>query len=299
MTSIKQIEAFYWSGQLGSFVAAAERLNTTQSNISKRIQELEYAFGAQLFDRSKRASRLTPKAEELMRVSEDLLRLHARLRQIGKSSLAMEGPFSFGVTEAVALTWLPRLCALLRESFPGIVPVARVSSTPKLNQDLIERRIDLAIGTDGSLDPALITVPLIEVRRAWVASPKLVPHDRRLTANELQALPMLGHGTFGLPHNAIGKMLRRHGVDPNIVSSCNTLSVLAAMAVAGVGITYLHLDVFADEIRAGRLKVVDCDVEVPSLTYVAAYRDDLLSPMAERVAAKAVEACRFVDTVPA
>ena len=119
MPSIKQIEAFYWSGQLGSFVAAADRLNTTQSNISKRIQELEYTLGVELFDRAKRAIRMTAKGDELMRLSDELLRTHMRLRQVGKSALAVDGPFRFGVTEAVALTWLPRFSAVDPEQLSG------------------------------------------------------------------------------------------------------------------------------------------------------------------------------------
>ena len=41
---IQQMEALYWIVQLGSFEAASSRLNTTQSAVSKRIQELERAF---------------------------------------------------------------------------------------------------------------------------------------------------------------------------------------------------------------------------------------------------------------
>jgi len=39
------LETLCWIARLGSFTAAAERLNTTQPAISKRVKELEEAIG--------------------------------------------------------------------------------------------------------------------------------------------------------------------------------------------------------------------------------------------------------------
>src|SRR6185437_2713914 len=64
--TLKQVEALYWIAELGSFEAAALRLNTTQSAISKRIQELESRFDLEIFDRSRRTACLTPKGEEIL-----------------------------------------------------------------------------------------------------------------------------------------------------------------------------------------------------------------------------------------
>lgn len=298
MPSIKQIEAFYWSGQLGSFVAAADRLNTTQSNISKRIQELEYTLGVELFDRAKRAIRMTAKGDELMQLSDELLRIHRRLRQVGKSALVVDGPFRFGVTEAVALTWLPRFSALVQTSFPGLIPISTVDTTANLNVLLRDRKIDLAIGTERNLDPGLTIVPLIDAHRVWVASPTLVPHDRKLTALELAELPMLGHGDSSVNRNLAERYLRESGITPRIVTSCTSMSALARMVIDGIGITYLHKDVFEDDIRAGRMKIIPSEVEIPVIRYVAAYRNDVISPVSALVAAKALEVCSFARHTP-
>jgi DNA-binding transcriptional LysR family regulator len=51
---LKQVEALHWMVQLGSFERAAAKLNTKQSAISKRIQELEAASGIAVFDCSQR-----------------------------------------------------------------------------------------------------------------------------------------------------------------------------------------------------------------------------------------------------
>ena len=44
MLTFKQIEALYWTVRLGTFAASAQKLHTTQSAITKRIQELEADF---------------------------------------------------------------------------------------------------------------------------------------------------------------------------------------------------------------------------------------------------------------
>jgi DNA-binding transcriptional LysR family regulator len=295
MPRIKQVEAFFWSGQLGSFVAAAERLNTTQSNISKRIQELEYTLGVDLFDRSRRTVRLTPKGEEAMKVGEQLLHIHMKLRQMGTTTAALRGPFRFGVTEAVAVTWLPRFSALIKQSFNGLVPISTVDTTQNLNQLLMQRKIDLIIGSRRNLDSTLTMVELCNAERVWVASPSLVPHDNMLTAHDLARLPMLAHGDPSAQRVLIPRFLQSSGIEPNIVTSCTSMNALARMAIDGVGITYLHRDVFAADIDSSRLKVLKSEIAMPDIEYVAAYRDDVMNPVAALAARKAKDVCCFVN----
>ena len=71
--TFKQLEALYWVVHLGGFAAAARRLHTTQSAISKRIQELEALFNTLLFDREQRRARLTEKGEELFLLAKQIL----------------------------------------------------------------------------------------------------------------------------------------------------------------------------------------------------------------------------------
>lgn len=293
MPSVKQIEAFYWSAALGSFVAAADRLNTTQSNISKRIQEMELTLGVSVFDRTRRAIRLTSKGEELMRASEHFLRAHNSVTAIGATAPGATGPFRFGVTEAVGLTWLPRLCAAITEAYPGLVPTSRVDTSTELNVLLRERKIDLAIGTKLRIDADFEVTELAQLERVWLASPWLVPESGFLTAADFARMPILGHGDVAAGEVIINRYLRGHGLTANIISSCTNLTALARMASAGMGITYLHKGVFDDEIRLGRLREIQTEITLPKLQYVAVHRDDPISPLAASIAQIAREVCDF------
>ena len=68
--TLKQIEAFYWAANLGSFSIAALRLHVTQSSLSKRVVELEESVGAPLFDRSGKRAQLTEAGQRLLPLAD-------------------------------------------------------------------------------------------------------------------------------------------------------------------------------------------------------------------------------------
>lgn len=290
MPTIKQVEAFFWSAKLGTGVAAAERLNTTQSNVSRRILELERELGSDLFDRSRRIARLTAKGAELMKVSEEILRAHTRMRQIGKTAAYLGGPFRFGVTDAFAAGWLPRFIAAIKAAFPDLVPTAVIETSHYLNQNLMQRKLDLIVCPEHNIDPSFKRVQVMEMQRAWVASPAFFPDDRLLTVDDLNTLPILGHGD-NIARSAVPLLLKAHGVALNVVVSSSSVSALARMAMDGMGITYLYPKAFSKEIAENRLRILRAEIKLPSVRYAAAYQDELSNPLARLVAAKASAAC--------
>src|SRR5690606_19915694 len=58
--STRELRAFVALVQSGSFSAAAERLNITQSAVSKRVSELEKKLAVRLYDRTTRSLVPTP-----------------------------------------------------------------------------------------------------------------------------------------------------------------------------------------------------------------------------------------------
>jgi DNA-binding transcriptional LysR family regulator len=214
-----------------------------------------------------------------------------RLRQIGQSTVVWKGPFRFGVTEAVALTWLPHFSAVLQREFPGLIPVATTDTSYALNQLLLQRKIDFAIATERHLDSSFKTVKLFKAERVWVASPNLIRHNRLLTKKDMATIPMLGHGDISQQRSVMSRFLQSQGIVTDIVTSCTSISALARMAIDGIGMTYLHREVFAPEIASGQLKVLNCEVKIPPIQYVATYREDMISPILPAVVDHALAIC--------
>ncbi|WP_029064993.1 LysR family transcriptional regulator, partial [Labrenzia sp. DG1229] len=67
------LEAFLAVMETGSFHLAAERLNLSQSAITRRVQKLEDVLGSSLFERTTRAVRPTLAAKRLQARAEVML----------------------------------------------------------------------------------------------------------------------------------------------------------------------------------------------------------------------------------
>ncbi len=67
------LEGFLALSETGSFARAAERLNISQSALSRRIQKLEQALGVALFERTTRSVAPTPEGRTFVDVAAGLL----------------------------------------------------------------------------------------------------------------------------------------------------------------------------------------------------------------------------------
>ena len=70
--AIYHLETLLWIARLGTFRAAAERLNTTQPAISARVREIEEQLGVALFRREGRNMVLTARGRALVADFEPL-----------------------------------------------------------------------------------------------------------------------------------------------------------------------------------------------------------------------------------
>ena len=84
-----------------------------------------------------------------------------------------------------------------------------------------------------------------------------------------------------------------NGLQINRVVQCNSLNVLAGLAAAGLGVTFLTASYFEPEIARGHLRVIRTEPPIPPLRYYAVHRKDDVSPLAARIAAIAQRSCDF------
>src|ERR1700753_1387936 len=100
---------------------AAERLNTTQSAVSLRIQELERQFGTKLLERTRRAVTLTASGRMVHSEGKELL---ARADQLVQRARAIQegrgGRFTIGAIGMVTLEVLPAFVQLAKKIAPDL-----------------------------------------------------------------------------------------------------------------------------------------------------------------------------------
>lgn len=293
MISLRQIEALYWIAELGTFEKAANKLNTTQSAISKRIQELEASVGLPLFDRSQRGARLTDQGEQLLALGCNMLDLQDRILGLKEGNAAPARRLRIGVTELSALTWLPRLVTAMRRDYPTVVVEPDVDLSRNLYERLLDNDLDLIVIPEIFSFPDITTIRVGEVVNAWMARPGLVPPGAVLSLGELAEYPVMIQGRRSGSGILINNWLKAHGFVSSRNLACDSLTAQLAFAVAGLGIGYLPQDCFQNLIAEGKLAIVSTDPALPVVPYAAMYRSDKPSVFISAVAELAREVCDF------
>ncbi len=296
--NLRQIETFYWAAKLGSFSAAAERMNATQSTVSMRIQEIERDFGVALFDRTQRTVRLTPKGRDLLRYAEEILRISAEMRLRIADESATQGVVRLGIVEMISVTWLPQLVKAVHEHYPKI----SLELDEALTQDLVTRL------NGGTLDLILIpgrvsgynTAPISlgSVRFSWMASPKLSLPKKVLKPHDLQNVPIIGLSRESYHYKSIEDWFHAGEANFRRIDTCKSLGVAASLAAAGLGITLLPQRFYAREIKSKQLRVVETQPKFNPVEFTATTSTDGIHSVARKIAALAAEVSSF-DKQPA
>lgn len=268
--NLKQLETFYWITKLGSFRATAERLNTTQSTVSMRINYLEKELGTELFHRVKRRARLTEKGRAMIPYAERAIDLAAEIYRVFDPKSVYSGTVKMGVSEIIGLTWLPSLVARLNESFPRLTVVLEMDLTARMRQKFENGDLDVV------LIPRPIDVPGVRVKYVgsveyrWMASPRLSVPEGNLTPKDLQKWPVLTLPAASNLHATIESWFRDNHAEALRLDICNTLAVAATLTTAGLGVSLLPYDVkwpLADP----KLRVLKTQPRIEPIPYYVVY----------------------------
>jgi DNA-binding transcriptional LysR family regulator len=296
MITLKQVEAFYWIVHLGTFERAAIKLNTTQSAISKRMQELEAAAGLTIFDRNLRGARLTEQGEGLLAIAEDMLGLQEQVMQLSGAPNIVGRKLRIGITELAALTWLPRFVAEFRHLYPSVEIYPEVGLSRSLLDRLQEGGMDVIVIPDGLASTDIAKKPLQKVVNAWMAKPGLVDTTSgQVSLDKLAEYQILVQGRTSGSGLVLSKWLSSKGVVFPRMLTCDSVMALLGLTVAGLGVGYIPRQCFQPMVDSGRLTEIETDLPLPVTPYVAMYRDDGPSRFAE-IAAECVQSvCDFTQ----
>ncbi|MCL9657437.1 LysR family transcriptional regulator [Pseudomonas protegens] len=293
MITFKQIDALYWIAELGSFEAAANKLNMSQSAISKRIQELEETFDVEIFDRSKRNARLTEKGGELLDYAKDLLERRDYLLERVSAREVLVRRFRLGVTELTALTWLPALVDALRQAYPKVQIEPSVELSSELFRKLENDQLDLVIVPDVFNDARFVSTPLQSVENAWMCAPSLIADPDPVSLEVLAGFTVLTQGSQSGTGLLYERWLAAHDVQmPKTLTSHNLL-VQVGLTLSGVGVSYLPKACLSHLIERGALRALVTKPGLPRIRYAALHRTDRQFGLNQNVAQLAVECCDF------
>lgn len=274
MTTLKQIEAFYWAANLGNFSIAAERLHVTQSSLSKRIAELEYAVGSPLFDRSSQRARLTEAGQRLVPVAGKMLELKEQLRNEVQAPSGLSGVCRFGVSELVSLTWLPDFTRMVNSKHPALVLEPYVDLARPLERKVHRGELDFSVAPGPGSDQDVSGTVVGRVDFTWVASPLRIGQRRLLRRADLERHPVITMTEGSGLTRAIESWSAEQGITMQRAVRCNSLMAIVALVLADTGISFLPTAFTAPWVEQGSLTALKSDPPLPSLNYFFFQRSD-------------------------
>lgn len=291
--NIKQLEAVYWAGRLGSFQAAANRLHTTQSAISKRIAELEEALGRQLFDRSRRNAQLTPAGVRVSTSAEQMLAISRELLVESDESEQYQAVFRLAATESTAITWLPAFARRVKAEVPKMRLEVEIHEGGVLLEQLNRGRYDLALLPGPMWGKIYEALPMKTLERAWMASPKLRIPRKALTVEELSQYPIGAQYSDTIHARLQSAWFTRAGYPLRNQVQAHSLSVLGELTRAGLIVAQLPVGVFSEQLRRKELVRIHVTPELPDVQYFAIYRRATAHSLASMIASIAQKSCNF------
>lgn len=290
---LRQLETFYWIARLGSFAAAARKLHTTQPAVSMRIRELERALGAELFDTSRRTAQLTTKGRDLVDYAERVVSLVSSIRERMADTETLSGRVRVGVTETIALTWLPAFVSRINDRFPNVVLELDVDLTMNLWPKLDAGSLEVVLIPGPILQGRLISEYLGDCQYTWMASPRVDLPRGSLGPRDLEPVPILSLSRESTLHERLESWFRKNGAEPRRIDVCNSLSVVASLTVAGLGVSLLPPDIFHREVASGALRTLEVLPPLAALKFYVAYPEHPASPLPAIIASVAREVSAF------
>lgn len=283
MLRFDDLQLFVRAADLGSLSAAARVMDLSPAVASAALKRIEVQLGARLLARSTRSLRLTAEGQGFLDYARTALssldegrRLLARGQDQVSGVLQLSAPSDFG--RNLLLPWLD---AFQREH-PQLT--VRLLLGDRI-ADLFRQPVDIALRYGEPEDSSLVALPVAtDNRRVLCASPDYLA--RRGEPRQLEHL--LQHncllymlGTRVHDHWQFNDGKRELGLTVSGDRFSDDADVVRLWAIAGAGIAYKSwLDV-AQDVTAGRLKVLlpELTCERAPLNLLCGHRAQLSKPV--------------------
>lgn len=252
--TIAQIEAFFWTAQLGSLSKAAGRLHIAQPTISLRLKDLERALDVTLFRRSGRGLTLTPEGSFLVPRAAALLQEADRI-MLQTDPDAISGSIRVGFAEGFATTCVPRLLEIVRRDYPLLKPEYIVSISYELERELGDHQLDLAVLVNPTGRHGIRLVPLGVQDTAWVASTRW-GLNADIRPSDLYRLPIVSNPPRSAMYRQIKDWFATAGLEPERLDLCSSVAVIGHLVSSGVALGVLPAKMMDNDVRAGRVHIL-------------------------------------------
>lgn len=244
MLDIRRMKVLREVAAHGSFSAAAEALNFTQSAVSQHIAALERETGTQLVERFSRGVRLTEAGAVLVKHADVIIaRLESAEEDLNAIAGLRGGRLRLVCFQSAGATVVPRAVAAFHERHPEVELSMREAEPHEAGAMLKAGEVDLALVYD---HPATVLEPELELTHLLddlydVVLPADHPlaEKRRLKLGDLRDEPWIcSTSTIGC-RQITEASCREAGFEPRVAFEADETLAAQALVATGVGITLL------------------------------------------------------------
>jgi DNA-binding transcriptional LysR family regulator len=263
MSEMDDLAAFALLVEANSFTLAAQWLDTSTSQLSKRISKLEKNFGVTLLHRTTRSLTLTSAGAILLPEARALLAQRDRIRDamasLGESLI---GNVRLTVPVSLGETVFEGLLTEFAQTYPDVQVELDLNNHYR---DLRRDGFDLGVRSSVGIDERLVAKPLLALQELTCASPEyLARQGTPQTPEELRT-----HRCLLNSHNAGRESWAYHQqhqltrINVRGTFASNHYGLLKKAALVGAGIARLPSYIVHEELKDGRLKWLLRDYQTP------------------------------------
>jgi LysR family cys regulon transcriptional activator len=236
-----------------------KNLFTSQSGVSKSLNELENELGIEIFNRSKsRLIGLSPAGDSVIEIVNKILNEASKLQTLASElSNKSKGNLVLATTHAQARYSLPEYINRFLIDFPDVHLTLHQSSPDEIC-DLLESGVaDIGIATEGvHLHANLVTIPWYEWYHIIVAQPDHPVFSLdEITLENLSRFPIITYHSGLTGRSRVDQAFEERGLYPDIVLTALDADVIKTYVEAGLGIGIISSIAF-DPIKDKNLQLV-------------------------------------------
>lgn len=243
-TSLAALEAFVVVAEELHFTRAAARLHVAQPALTKRIQQLERDLDVRVFERDRRAVRLTPEGELLLPRARQILGgahdLLATAHQLRRGDV---GRLRIGFTPSAPYHLLPAIMRAFRRAHAGIECVLTEASSEEQLDQLAAGRLDVGILRPPRNAPASVVCETF-LEEPFVG---VLPRDhpllsrRSVSLRDLSGEPfvLVARRVVTLVYDQILSACAAAGFTPRVVQEGSQIHAVMGLVAAGCGVSVL------------------------------------------------------------
>ncbi len=235
---LQKYMSFVAAVETGSFTRAAEKLQYSQSGISRMIADLEKEWNVSLLERGKGGVKLTSEGSVLLPYAQKLIKDFERLQmEVDAIHGVQSGMIRIGTISSVATYRLPDIIAQFQKNHPKIEYEILMGHYSEIEEWLEEGRVEvgfLRLPTHRKFDTCLIeTDPL------YVTLPK----NHRLAKQEKFPISELENDAFILMEKGdkeeVSALFEKYDIHPEIRFTTIDDYAVMSMVEKGLGISIM------------------------------------------------------------